>query len=364
MTHLPSDFVPPHCPRPQCDSHKNPDTWRYKKRGFFLRDQKPHRIQRYLCHHCGRNFSSQTFSTTYWLRRGDLLATLFKRLVSCSGLRQIAREMEVSHSTVQHLTERLGRHCLLFHETIRPREAPSEPLVLDGFRTFEHSQYWPMDLNLLVGPSHFIYGFNDAELRRGGAMRPAQRVKRQMLEKRYGRPDPQATRKRVQELLRRVVPVGARAEIHSDEHQSYPRAMKLLTGRTFVHTATSSRQARTTNNPLFPVNLADNLLRHCSANHKRETIAFSKRRQGALYRLAVFAVWRNYVKSRSENRRDAPPAKALGLIEKALKVELILEKRLFADRMEMPGWVARCYRGEIKTRAIENCRSHTCRFAF
>jgi hypothetical protein len=39
----------------------------------------------------------------------------------------------------------------------------------------------------------------------------------------------------------------------------------------------------TAQNPLFPVNLADLLLRHSSANHKRETIAFSKRRQGAMY---------------------------------------------------------------------------------
>jgi len=35
------------------------------------------------------------------------------------------------------------------------------------------------------------------------------------------------------------------------------------------------------------VNLADLLLRHTGANHKRETIAFSKRRQGALYRVAI-----------------------------------------------------------------------------
>ena len=35
-------------------------------------------------------------------------------------------------------------------------------------------------------------------------MRPSQAVKRQILESKHGRPDPQATRKRVEELLRRV----------------------------------------------------------------------------------------------------------------------------------------------------------------
>ena len=48
----------------------------------------------------------------------------------------------------------------------------------------EHSQYWPLDLNLLVGTSHYVYGFNDAELRRTGSMRPSQRRKRARLEQR------------------------------------------------------------------------------------------------------------------------------------------------------------------------------------
>jgi hypothetical protein len=177
--------------------------------------------------------------------------------------------------------------------------APREPLVLDGFRTFEHSQYWPMDLNLLIGTSHFVYGFNAAELRRSGTMRPAQREKRVALEKRCGRPDPQATRKQIEELLRRIVPPGAQATIRSDEHKAYPRAMKRLRDRRFHHETTSSKATRSMTNPLFPVNLADLLLRHSSGNHKRETIAFSKRRQGVLYRAAIWTVWRNYIKSRS-----------------------------------------------------------------
>ncbi len=357
-------FSPPaSCPNPRCDSRKKSTPWRYKKKGFFFRDQKPHRIQRYLCHHCGRNFSSQTFEASYWLRHGRLLEPLFKRLVSCSGLRQIAREMEVSHSTIQRLTERLGRHCLLFHERMRPRTVPAEPLVLDGFRTFEHSQYWPMDLNLLVGTSHYVYGFNDAELRRSGTMRPSQRRKRARLEKRHGRPDPQATRRQVEELLRRVVPPGGTAVIRSDEHQAYPQAMRRLHDRTFQHEATSSKAARTTQNPLFPVNLADLLLRHCGANHKRETIAFSKRRQGALYRAAIWVVWKNYIKSLSENRRDAPPAKRLGLIQRALTVRQILMNRLFPDREAVSGWLEACYFGRIPTRAIDVCRVHRAKYA-
>jgi transposase-like protein len=358
-----SSFVPSFCPQADCISRESSDPWRYKKKGFYERDAFPRKIQRYLCQQCGRNFSSQSFSADYWLRRNDLLEVIFHRLVSCSGLRQIARETGISHTTVRRLADRLGRHCLLFQEKLRPRNTPREPVVLDGLRTFEHSQYWPMDLNLLVGVSHFVYGFNDAELRRSGTMRPSQKRRRAMLEKRFGRPDPSATQKQVEELLRRVVRPGDEVTLRSDEHKAYPRAVRRLSDRRFHHETTPSKEARTTANPLFPVNLADMLLRHSSANHKRETFAFSKRRQGALYRMAIWTVWRNFIKDTSENRKTPPPAVGLGLTQRAMTVAEVLAERFFPEDVGLSGWLSRCYIGQIATRAIRKCRSHEAVYA-
>ena len=70
----------------------------------------------------------------------------------------------------------------------------------------------------------------------------------------------------------------------------------------------SSRAARTAQNPLFAINLMDLLIRHSGANHKRETIAFSKRRQAVVDRASIFVTWRNFLKSRSEKAQDEPPA--------------------------------------------------------
>ena len=111
------------------------------------------------------------------------------------------------------------------------------------------------------------------------------------------------------------------------------------------------------------MNLADLLLRHTGANHKRETIAFSKRRQGALYRMAIWTVWRNYIKDRSENRRVGPPAVALGLIRRAMTVAEVLAARCFPDKVGISEWVSRCYFGRIETRAIERCDSHRAVYA-
>jgi transposase-like protein len=353
---------PPHCPRASCDSHGNPGTWRFIRKGFYRRRSDGRRVQRYRCTRCSLTFSSQTFSTTYWLKRPDLLVPLFWRIGHCSALRQIAHEFRVVHATVQRLVERLGRHCLLFHERLRPA-VPAEPLVLDGFRSFESGQYWPFDLNLLVGVSHFVYGFNDAELRRSGTMRPGQRRRRAALERAHGRPHPDATRIAVQELVGRVVPEGQAAEICSDEHASYPRAFRRLRGRRIRHERTSSRASRTPRNPLFPANLADLLLRHGSANHKRETIAFSKRRQGALYRAAIFTVWRNYVKSSSEARRSAPPGVGLGIVARRLTPAEVLEARLFPWRLRLGKWLERCYFGRIPTRRLARLRTHALSYA-
>ncbi len=358
-----SAFAPPHCPNPRCDSHRIPGAWRFIKKGFYPRPLRADRIQRYRCQHCGRNFSSQTFSPSYWLRRPDLLETLFFRIRGCSGLRQIAQELDVSPSTVQHQVERLGRHCLLFHERLRP-DRPAEELVLDGFRTLESGHYWPFDLNLLIGKeSYYVYGLNEAELRRGGTMHRGQRRHRARLEGRHGRPDPQATRKAIRELIARVVPPGATAVIHSDEHASYAPAFREARGRTLQHRRISSRAARTHRNPLFAVNLADLLLRHGSANHKRETIAFSKRRQGALYRAWIWVVWRNYVKWSSERKKTPPPGVRLGVLPERLTVEGLLATRLFPWRQRLGPWLRECYAGRIRTRCLARNRVHALRYA-
>ena len=354
----------PHCPFEQCESHADPDSWRYRKKGFFVRKARPHRIQRYSCLRCKRSFSSQTFSTDYWLKRPELQRPIFFRVGNgCSALRQVAFELGVSPSTVQRHAERLGRHCLLFHEQRRPRRAPSEPLVLDGFHAFEFGQYWPFEVNLLVGASHYVYGFQDAELRRSGRMTAYQRAKRAELELAHGRPDPKATEKSVEALLRRHIPPGAVVQLESDEHKAYPRAIRRLEGRAIAQATTSSKARRTRKNPLFPVNRADLLIRHEGANHKRETIAFSKRRQGALWRLFIWQVIRNHMKPTRTKARDAPPAVTVGAATRSLRFEDVVRQRLLPWRFALEGWLADCYFGRIPTRRMSRTRKHTLRYA-
>ena len=170
-------WAPPFCPNPKCRFHRG-DTalWRYVKIGFYSRKTPPYKVQRLRCDACRRRFATQTFAATYWLHRPELLVPVFHRLVSCSGLRQIAAEFKASPETIARLAGRLGRHSLLYHELHRPRGPVPEPLAADSFESFEFSQYHPTSFHVAAGQSsHFLYGFTDSELRRKGTMTRKQR---------------------------------------------------------------------------------------------------------------------------------------------------------------------------------------------
>ncbi len=357
-------FHPPHCPNPCCRYHLDSTGWRYKRDGFHLRRFDARRIQRYRCSHCRRSFSTQTFSTTYWLKRPDLLSPVLQTSLVCAGLRQMARLFRVSPSTVALHLGRAGRHCLAFHEERRPCTAPTEPLVVDGFETFELSQYWVTHLNTVVGAeSHFVYATTVSELRRKGHMTPSQKARRKELEARYGRPAPRSIEQGVYEALALVLPPGTQAVIRSDDHRQYPPALARLTGRNLQHQITPGAARRSTRNPLFPVNLYHLLLRHDGGNHKRETIAFSKRNQAMLWREAIHRVWRNHVKQLSERRGGGTPAMRLAIDPAPLSWEEILGERIFPSRIRLPAPLEKAYFGRIPTRQLPRARAHTLHYA-
>ena len=365
MAHSPAPSDPPFCPNERCPFHCGPTgLWRWQRAGYYRRQLAPQRIQRYRCAHCGRYFSEQTFRTCYWLKRPELAPAIFHDLVKCCGFRQVARAHHASPQTVALHAARLARHCQLFHERWRPQGPGREPLVLDSLQSFEHSQYHPVLFHVVVGQeSHFFHGFTDSELRRSGRMSAAMRRRRARLEGEFGRPDPRSIQREVARLLGIIAPEPAALVLHSDQHADYPRALRELPHLRVDHRTVSSRAARTTRNPLFAINLLDLLVRHCSANHKRETIAFSKRRQSASGRLWVFLVWRNYVKWFSERHPGATPAMRAGVCAERWSVRRILAQRLFLPRIGLPQRWREYYWGRTPTRRLPNARGHRLKYA-
>jgi hypothetical protein len=277
--------------------------------------------------------------------------------------RQIARALKCAPATVDNLLARLARHCILFHSHLLAQTSPFDDIVIDGLLSFEHSQYFPFEHPTAVdrASSFWIY-FTDAPVRRSGTMTAFQKAKRRRLEAKLGRPDPQAVEKAMLEVVQVALRKAVQATVRSDKHRAYPRLLRRLDCQ-ITHHRIDSKAKRDRRNELFEVNCLDLLIRHCAKNHTRETIAFSKRRQGSAERLAVLLVWRNYVKRRFEKRCRKTPAMLRGMFERALQVKEVLEKRLFPGLIALSGRWFDYYWRRVETPVLGVNRRHRCRYA-
>jgi hypothetical protein len=329
----PSRFVPPHCPWSSCPSHAD-GGFRFRRHGVFIRRCDRRVVPRFRCLCCRRTCSLQTFAFSYYLKRSELAEPVAAGLLAGSAHRQLARSLGCAPSSVTRLSARLGRHALLLLARGLDRlPALSEPIVYDDFETFFVSQDLPCGLGTAVGQeSWFVYGLEHAPHRRAG------------------RPKSSATRPLV---------------LVTDDHPAYRSALRDHPGRPpVIHrifpnpSRRPSPQARRRDREMFPVDLLHSLLRHSLAHHRRETIAFGRRLNALLERGFLSAVWRNWIKGRSERRPDpTTPAMRLGLAREPWNWSRLLAKRLFPWRVPLPRpWVA-VYRREILTPEIgPNCR--------
>ena len=358
-------WVPPHCPNPNCSYFNAINRhWRYKRKGFYTRQRAPNCIQRFTCLCCSRHFSRQTFSTTYWQKRPGLIPAIFSMVVGCMANRQIARTLGCSPATVAHHLARLGRHCMLFQARELARVAWTGDVVIDGFESFEFSQYFPFHHNVAVKvDTGYVLYHTDSALRRKGRMTTYQKRRRAELEARYGRPNPRAVAIGVKELLETISKRRTSMTVRSDDHRAYPRAMRGLKCQ-ITHRITSSKQRRDKRNPLWEVNLLDLMLRHSTAAHKRETIAWAKRRQASAEKLTIFQVWRNYVKRRWENGPDVSSAMLEGLTHRRLSIADLLTHRLFPGHITLPQRWSLYYERRVKTVALVKNRLHTLSYGY
>jgi transposase-like protein len=362
---VPSGWQPLHCPNPKCGYHKPlQDGFPFKEDGTFVRKSDNRRIQRYLCLSCERSFSTQTFSVTYWLKNPELVQNVFMKTVGGMANRQIARDLGVNQGTVDRTISRIARHCFLFHTQAIKDAAPPQEIVVDGFVSFETSQFFPFHHhNAVEKETDFFIYFTDSEVRRSGVMTTMQKIRRDELEAMHGRPDSQAERKDMTELLQVTLAGQTSSVVHSDGHQSYPRAIRE-TNCDIRHVVTPGKNHRDRHNKLWSINLLDLLIRHSGANHKRETLAWSKRRQASAERLVVFLVWRNYMKVRREKKPRGPtPAMERGMSDHKLSVAEIFESRIFRDHVELPRRWDEYYDRKVATRCLAKNNAHELRYA-
>jgi hypothetical protein len=229
-----------------------------------------------------------------------------------------------------------------------------EALVFDGFESFAFSQYYPNNIHLMVtSDSQFVLGFNAAVLRRKGRMTEAQKAKRTVLERNW-----KAHSGSIYLASKELFELGSQIsfgskrfpiEFRTDEKKDYARALdrcrpygKWKEAGFLVHQTTSSRAARTLQNPLFPVNYLDRQIRKDLAEHGRETVRFARRLESSLERMAIHLTHHNYFKAFRIRCDDLEKThgEAAGLDRETLRREraLMFRDRAFGWRENLEKW--------------------------
>jgi hypothetical protein len=116
---------------------------------------------------------------------------------------------------------------------------------------------------------------------------------------------------------------------------------------------------------MFACDLAHGLIRHSMAAHKRETIAFGRRLNALMLRIYGFAVWRNFVKRRVEDRSESiTPAMWLGLTDRRWTWRQVFARRRFPDRSRLDPTERRLYEQRWITPILPENRRHEPRFSY
>ncbi|MDA3851719.1 MAG: hypothetical protein PF447_10645, partial [Spirochaetaceae bacterium] len=149
----------PYCPNEKCKYHQEekPENWFWKKGFDYLKREG--KTQRYQCCYCGRTFNLNYFSIDYYVKRSGIdYQDLLEMSSSSSGIRNMARKLKCSPKVIINRQGRLARQIM----AVMARELKDlkliENLCADGLESFVLSQYFPNNINLLVGHrSQFIY---------------------------------------------------------------------------------------------------------------------------------------------------------------------------------------------------------------
>jgi transposase-like protein len=303
-------MVPPFCPNPYCTHHFDvPEQYRgYWKHCGSYETLVVGTVPRFRCKACGRGFSERTFSIDYYTKRRLDLREIHRAMSQGESLSSIGRHLACSVESVQNRLDRLSRNALAMHGQLLSGLRLSEHLAADGFESFDRSQYFPNQINLLVGKqSQYLYGLTHATIRRKGRMTRHQKQVRDQLEQVYRAPG-NAVETSFARLLDAIPALWDHAtlpqlRLWTDEHHAYPLSVRRVPalaqgqeGRTFIHETWPSTAPRTVLNPLFPVNYYDRELRKDIAAFRRESTCYTRNTANGLARFMAHLVYHNYQK--------------------------------------------------------------------
>jgi len=293
----------PYCPNPECSTnHSEGETEpKFRKKGFGKNHQSE-KIQRYQCKICGHAFNINTFHIDYYTHRKISYKRLVDSLISSSGIRDMARQFKCSSKTILNRIDRLANKAAALTAQIINNIDLNENLSADGFESFILSQFFPTNINILVGQkSQFVYYFNAFYFHRKGRMTEEQKAKAKELYQR-AQFEKNAPSKYFKMLLDKVADLMGRSSkkeliLDTDENMIYHyQFLKHDRMSNVKHRKTNSTEKRDFQNKLFPCNYMDREFRKDMSEHTRETVQFGRNMNNSMNRFSVYTFWHNFRK--------------------------------------------------------------------
>ena len=277
-------------------------------------------MPRYRCKSCRRRFSRQTFRHDYRDRRPDCNQRLFEMLVSGSGLRHAADRLGLGVQSVQKKMEKIAKTCGLLHQNLSRRLPDGGTYVMDEEETFETASIRTLTLPILIEKkTWFVVSWAVGSIRRLARRGTARRRWQDHVESVQGR-RPDQSRACVRQVLADLdARIDGELILRTDQKASYATVAHGVFGERVVHETTAGTRVRDKHNPLFPINMTIEMTRDNCGRLRRKSWLVTKVARRLHQHMALFAVFRNYVRRRF--RRDPKrrtPAAILGLLPRNL----------------------------------------------
>lgn len=316
-------FAPPFCPIQDCPNHHQPAPRFCIRYGYFHRKCREKREQRFRCKACRHTFSAPTFRADRGDRRPEVNPKLFQALTSGVGYRQSARNLGMGVSALQRKARKLADHAGFLHENLSARLPAGRVYQLDEEETYEHASIRTLTMPVLIEREHwFVVTTEVGSSRRLAAVGTERRAWQDREELRNGPREDQSrdcVLKAMQALDRRLGGTGLALE--TDQKGSYATIAKEVFGKRVVHMTTSSKQARTTCNPLFPINTTLAMTRDNLGRLRRQSWLVTKVGKYLRGHMNLFLVYRNYIRKRfNRDKKPDSPGVRLGLLQSNLTV--------------------------------------------
>ena len=286
-------------------------------------------MPRFRCLDCRKTFSEQTFRHDYRDRRPEVNARLFQMLISGVGLRQSGRILGLGVSSVQRKFRKLGRTCRALHDNLSRRLPEGREYLLDEEESYETLAIRPLTVPILIErETWFAVSARAAPIRRLARRGSHRRRQQDRDEALHGRRVDRG-RECVQEVMLELARRTSRAFVlDTDLKGSYVTLAKQVFAGRARHRRTPGSDPRTPDNPLTPINVTITMLRDNCGRLRRKSWLVSKKCKFLEAQLAIFIVYRNYVRRRfNRDPEGVTSAVRLGLLERQLTAEDVVRWR-------------------------------------